>query len=52
MLGAATGMEFNFKKIMEIGERINNLERAFNVREGGYQEERHFTLEVSMRTDP
>ncbi len=31
---AATGLEVTFEGLMEIGERIHNLQRCFNVREG------------------
>jgi len=34
MLEAVTGMRARPEELMDIGERINNLERAFNVREG------------------
>jgi aldehyde:ferredoxin oxidoreductase len=33
-LSAITGWEYSAKDIMKVGERIYNLERAFNVREG------------------
>jgi aldehyde:ferredoxin oxidoreductase len=31
---AATGLEITFEGLMEIGERLSNLQRCFNVREG------------------
>lgn len=34
LLFAATGLEFRSEDIMKIGERIFNLERAYNLREG------------------
>jgi aldehyde:ferredoxin oxidoreductase len=34
MLEAVTGMRARPEELMDIGERINNMERAFNVREG------------------
>lgn len=34
MLSAATGMEFSDKTLMLAGERIYNVERMFNIREG------------------
>lgn len=34
LLSAATGMDFEEKRMKEIGDRINNVERAFLVREG------------------
>ncbi len=33
-LGAVTGLEYDVTELMLVGERINNLTRAFNVREG------------------
>jgi aldehyde:ferredoxin oxidoreductase len=33
-LGAVTGFEYDVTELMTLGERINNLTRAFNVREG------------------
>ncbi|MFQ6112285.1 MAG: aldehyde ferredoxin oxidoreductase C-terminal domain-containing protein, partial [Nitrospinota bacterium] len=33
-LTAATGVEFSYKDLWQAGERICNLERSFNVREG------------------
>ncbi len=33
-LSAATGIDYSFRDLLQIGERICNLERAFNVREG------------------
>ncbi len=34
LLKALTGTEYNEENIMKVGERINNIARAFNVREG------------------
>ncbi|MBN1315692.1 MAG: aldehyde ferredoxin oxidoreductase family protein [Anaerolineales bacterium] len=34
LLEAATGMEWSVKKLLELGERCSNVERAFNVRQG------------------
>jgi aldehyde:ferredoxin oxidoreductase len=33
-LGAITGLEYDVCELMTVGERINNLARVFNVREG------------------
>lgn len=33
-LTAATGIEFSYKDLWKVGERVINLERSFNVREG------------------
>jgi aldehyde:ferredoxin oxidoreductase len=34
LMEAVTGISFTPEKVAEVGERINNLARAFNVREG------------------
>lgn len=34
MVNAATGFDFTAEEILKVGERITNLARAFNVREG------------------
>ena len=34
MATAITGYDFNITKLLEIGERVYNLERLFNIREG------------------
>jgi aldehyde:ferredoxin oxidoreductase len=34
LFSAATGIEFTGETLLEAGERINNLERLFNLREG------------------
>ncbi len=34
LLTAVTGFDFNFPALVKAGERIFNLERAFNIREG------------------
>lgn len=34
MIRAVTGWDFNFDEYKEVGERIYNLERLFNIREG------------------
>ena len=34
VLSAATGWELDFDELMQIGERVSNLQRCFNVREG------------------
>jgi aldehyde:ferredoxin oxidoreductase len=34
LLTAGTGVGFTYNQLMEAGERIMNVERAFNVREG------------------
>ncbi len=39
LLSAATGISFNPKSVVKVGERISNLMRAFNVREGATRED-------------
>jgi len=34
LMAAITGIEYTPEEVMKVGERINNLARAFNVREG------------------
>ena len=34
LLEAVTGLSFTAEQVVEVGERVNNLARAFNVREG------------------
>jgi aldehyde:ferredoxin oxidoreductase len=34
ILSAVTGWELDFEELMQIGERVSNLQRCFNVREG------------------
>jgi aldehyde:ferredoxin oxidoreductase len=34
IIGAATGWDITIKELMTVGERVCNLERAFNAREG------------------
>ncbi len=34
MVNAATGFDYSMEEFLRVGERINNLTRAFNVREG------------------
>lgn len=38
-LTAATGVEFSYKDLWKAGERVINLERSFNVREGARRKE-------------
>jgi aldehyde:ferredoxin oxidoreductase len=46
----ATGMDVSAAKVYEIGERINNLERMWNIREG--MDGAHDTLPERMATLP
>jgi aldehyde:ferredoxin oxidoreductase len=50
LLSSATGWDFSEKELYEIGERIWNLERLFNVREGFSRE--HDTLPPRILTEP
>ena len=34
LMEAVTGLKFSPEEVQAVGERINNLARAFNVREG------------------
>ena len=50
LMGAATGLTYTPEQIQEVGERINNLARAFNAREGfGRAED---TLPERVLTEP
>jgi len=50
LLTAATGISFTKEKLDKIGERIFNLERAFNVREGFSRKDD--TLPIRLLTEP
>jgi aldehyde:ferredoxin oxidoreductase len=50
LLSSATGWDFSEKELYEVGERIWNLERLFNVREGFSRE--HDTLPPRILTEP
>lgn len=50
LVGAVTGLEFTPDDVMQVGERVNNLARAFNVREGFSREED--TLPERIMTEP
>ena len=47
---AATGVEYTYKDLWKAGERIINLERAFNVREGARRKDD--TLPKRFLTEP
>jgi len=49
-LQAVTGIEFTIPELVEIGERIYNLERLFNIREGFSHKED--TLPLRFMKDP
>ena len=50
LLTAATGISFTKEKLDEIGERIFNLERAFNIREGFSRKDDN--LPLRLLTEP
>ncbi len=50
LLGALTGLAFTPQKVAEVGERVNNLARAFNVREGFTRADD--TLPERLMTEP
>ncbi|MBW2031237.1 MAG: aldehyde:ferredoxin oxidoreductase, partial [Deltaproteobacteria bacterium] len=50
LVGAVTGLEFTPDDVMRVGERVNNLARAFNVREGFSREDD--TLPERIMTEP
>lgn len=43
-LSAATGIEFSVKKLLMTGERVFNLEKAFNTREGLTRKDDNFSV--------
>lgn len=50
LLNALTGFDYDKKEILDVGERINNLVRMFNIREGiGKKDD---TLPVRSRIEP
>jgi len=34
LLSAALGQDYDFESLLKVGERISNLERLYNIREG------------------
>lgn len=50
VLTAGTGVDFTYTQLMEAGERIMNVERAFNVREGFRRKDD--TIPYRMQTEP
>jgi len=50
LMGAVTGLSYTDAEVLKVGERVNNLARAFNVREGfGRKDD---TLPERLMTEP
>lgn len=52
LLSAATGLEFDAAKIIEITERVYNLERAFNIRQGITRNQDNLPQKPSVKGTP
>jgi aldehyde:ferredoxin oxidoreductase len=52
MINAVTGWVLNLEEVERLGERIYNLERAFNCREGVSREDDHLPLRTSQQPIP
>ena len=50
MLAGLTGMDLSSEQVQQVGERVNNLARAFNVREGFTRKDD--TLPQRLMTEP
>jgi aldehyde:ferredoxin oxidoreductase len=50
LMDAVTGVSYTPEEVMQVGERVNNLARAFNVREGFTRS--HDTLPKRILTEP
>ena len=50
LVSAATGLEFTPEEVYQVGERVNNLARVFNIREGQRREDD--TLPERLLTEP
>jgi aldehyde:ferredoxin oxidoreductase len=50
LMEAVTGLEYSAEEVEAVGERINNLARAFNVREGFTRDDD--TLPERLMTEP
>lgn len=51
-LSAATGIDFTVKKLLVIGERIFNIEKAFNSREGLTRKDDNFSVPEKFTVEP
>jgi aldehyde:ferredoxin oxidoreductase len=49
ILEAGTGIDFTYQKLLTIGDRIMNIERAFNIREGFRRKDD--TIPIRMQTE-
>ena len=49
ILAAGTGIDFTYQKLLTIGDRIMNIERAFNIREGFRRKDD--TIPIRMQTE-
>jgi aldehyde:ferredoxin oxidoreductase len=52
MINAVTGWVLNLEEVERLGERIYNLERAFNCREGVSREDDHLPLRTTQQPIP
>jgi aldehyde:ferredoxin oxidoreductase len=50
LLTSATGIQFSAEKVQQVGERINNLARLFNMREGFTR--KHDTFPYRLMNEP
>lgn len=51
-LSAATGVDFGIGELLEAGERIFNMEKAFNAREGMSRKDDNFSVPEKFIADP
>ena len=51
-LSAATGIDFSEEKIIKMGERIFNMEKAFNSREGLTRKDDNFSVPEKFTKEP
>lgn len=52
LISASTGLKFDVEEMLKAGERIYNVEKAFNSREGLTREDDAFTLQKRLREEP
>jgi len=52
LLTTGTGVEYDGKKLIEIGERLYRLQMAYNVREGDSREHSHYRLPPKFTEEP
>lgn len=51
-LSAATGVDFSVKKLLRTGERIFNVQKAFNAREGLTRKDDNFSVPEKFTKEP